>query len=322
MARAEVGDDVYGEDPTVARLERRAAELTGKGAALLVPSGTMANQIAIRALTRPGDVLLAGEGAHVLRYESGAAAGLFGVQIQSIGSGGLFDARDVQRALPVRDVHLAPVTALALENTHNGSGGRVWSCDLLDAVTRVAKERGLGVHLDGARLFNAACAAGEPVARLAAGVDTVAFCLSKGLGAPVGSLLCSDESRIEELRRTRKMLGGGMRQAGVLAAAGLYALDHHVEGLRDDHEDALVLAKGLQEQGLSLSLPETNLVYFRVPEGRSSKVPDAIEFARRARAKDLLIDPTDRHSLRAVTHLDVGRERVLDALDRIRGILD
>ncbi len=322
MASAEVGDDVYGEDPTVNRLEARAATLLGKDAALFVPSGTMANQIAIRALTRPGDVLLAAHDAHVLRYESGAAAALWGVQIQTIGSNGFFDERALRAAIPYRDVHLAPATVIAIENTHNVSGGRVWPCDQLDAVARAAHERGLRVHIDGARIFNAACAAGTDVARIARSADTVAFCLSKGLGAPVGSLVCCDADRIGELRRIRKMLGGGMRQAGILAAAGLHALDHHVERLQEDHDNARTLAEGLAACGLELpQLPETNLVLFDVPAGRFANVPDAATFARVAREHDLLIDPIDRRRLRAVTHLDATAERIADALDRVRGFM-
>ena len=322
MASAEVGDDVYGEDPSVRRLESRAAELMGKQAALFVPSGTMANQIAIRSLTRPGDVLLAGEHAHVLRYESGGAAALWGVQIQTIASGGLFDDQELRAAIPMKDPHLAPATAVALENTHNVSGGTAWPPEQLEAVAAAAHDRGLRVHLDGARIFNAAHASKVDPARIAAAADTVSFCLSKGLGAPVGSLVCSDSELLPDLHRTRKMLGGGMRQAGIIAAAGLYALDNNVDRLQDDHEHARLLAEGLASCGLELPrMPETNLVMFGVPEGRFSRVPDAPSFCRAAREHDLLIDPMDRHRLRAVTHLDVSADAIRDALERIRGLL-
>jgi threonine aldolase len=322
MADAEVGDDVYGEDVTVNRLEERAAAMLGKQAALFVPSGTMANQIAIRSLTRPGDVLAAGQGAHVLRYESGAAAALWGVQIQTLGRDGLFEERDLEAAIPPDDVHLAPLTAISIENTHNVSGGRVWPVEQLESVSQAARDRGIGVHLDGARLFNASRASGVDVERIAATADTVAFCLSKGLGAPVGSMVCCDGDRMPELRRVRKMLGGGMRQAGILAAAGLYALEHHVERLQEDHDNALALARGLAAAGLDLPRePETNLVYFGVPEGRFARVPDAPTFARAARSRDLLIDPVDRRQLRAVTHLDAPAQRVEEALARVRDLL-
>jgi threonine aldolase len=322
MAEADVGDDVYGEDPTVNRLEETAAALLGKQAALFVPSGTMANQIAIGALTRPGDVLLAGENAHILRYESGGAAGLWGVQIKTIGRGGFFDEGELGAAIPVDDIHLAPATLVAIENTNNVSGGRVWPMEQLESVAAAAHDRGLRVHLDGARIFNAACSAKTAVATIARVADTVAFCLSKGLGAPVGSLVCCDRDQQKELRRLRKMLGGGMRQAGVLAAAGLYALDHHVDRLQQDHDNARTLAAGLADCGLEVAeQPESNLVIFDVPEGRFAAVPDAPTFAHIAREADLLISPMDRRRLRAVTHLDAPLERIEEALERIRGFL-
>jgi threonine aldolase len=294
----------------------------GKQSALFVPSGTMANQIAIRSLTRPGDVLLAGESAHVLRYESGGASALWGVQIQTVGRGGLFDDRELHAAIPMKDAHLAPATAVALENTHNVSGGRAWPVEQLEAVAAAAHERGLRVHLDGARIFNAAHASRVDPARIAAVADTVSFCLSKGLGAPIGSLVCCDEALLPDLHRTRKMLGGGMRQAGIVAAAGLFALDHHVERLAEDHENARLLAEGLASCGLELPhMPETNLVVFGVPEGRFARIPDAPALSRAAREHDLLIDPLDRRRLRAVTHLDVSAEAIREALERIRALL-
>jgi threonine aldolase len=292
MASAEVGDDVYGEDPTVAKLEKMAAERIGKETAVFVPSGTMANQIAVRCATTPGDQLLVGENAHLLRYESGAAAALWGVQITTLGSGGFFDADEVKRALPHPDVHNAPVSALSVENTHNISGGRVWPRGQLDSVAATARERVHHVHLDGARIFNAACAAGADAATLAAPADTVSFCLSKGLGAPVGSLVCGPERLRAPMLRARKMLGGGMRQAGILAAAGVHALECHVDRLADDHTNATRLARGLDELGLpSIAAPETNIVVFRIPPGRSRAAADAACFSERARAASVLINP-------------------------------
>jgi threonine aldolase len=314
MATAEVGDDVYGEDPTVRSLEARAAELTGKQAALFVPSGTMANQIALRVLCGPGEVVLAGEGAHVLAYEAGAAAALWGLQIETIGRGGLFTVAELLAALPPDDVHCAPATLVCLENTHNGAGGRAWPLEAAEEVVAAARSRGLRAHLDGARLFNAAHASGVPAARLAAPFDTVAFCLSKGLGAPVGSLLCGDADRIERGRRIRKMLGGGMRQVGVLAAAGLYALEHNVERLALDHAHAKRLAQGLEKLGIAVEpAPETNIVMFRVP--------DAGKFVHAAQARGVLVAPYDAQRLRAVTHLDVSGEDVEEALERIAEVV-
>jgi threonine aldolase len=282
----------------------------------------MANQIAVRVHTRPGDVLLAGRWNHILQFESGATSALWGVQIQTLGRSGLFDARDLQAAIPGRDIHLAPASLVAIENTQNVSGGRVWPQDQIDEVTAEAREHGLAVHIDGARLFNAASASGTDPARIVRDADTVSFCLSKGLGAPVGSLLCCSNDQLEEVRRTRKLLGGGMRQAGILAAAGLYALDHHVERLHEDHRNARELAQGLGECGFELpALPESNIVVFDVPEGLFPLVADARAFSALAREHDLLIDVLDRRRLRAVTHLDAPSDRIVDALERVRAML-
>lgn len=310
MARAEVGDDVYGEDPTVNRLEAAAAARAGKEAALLVPSGTMANQVAIRLHTRHGDVVLAGTGAHVLRYEAGAASALAGVQIQQIGTDGLFDADEVRAHLTFPDVHIAPARLLTLENTHNASGGRVFPFDALEAAAAAAREAGLRVHLDGARLFNAVVASGIPADRWSAPFDTVAFCFSKGLGAPVGSVLCGPAEAIERARRLRKQLGGGMRQAGVLAAAALYALEHNVERLAEDHANARRLGQGLEKLGIPVQpAPETNMVMFRVE--------DTLGFLQAIGRRKLRINPMAPGRFRAVTHLGVDAADIDDALGRI-----
>jgi threonine aldolase len=312
MARAEVGDDVYGEDPTVARLEARAAALLGKEAALFFPSGTMANQASLQALTRPGDVVLAAAGCHVLAYESGAASALAGLQIRELGGGGRFGADDVRACLPPPDPHFAPVSVVAVENTHNGAGGRVFPFDSLGALAELARERGLRLHLDGARLWNAAIASGIEPARWAAVFDTVAVCLSKGLGAPAGSLVACAAALRPRLLRARKMLGGGMRQAGILAAGGLHALEHHVERLRDDHANAARLAEGLADLGLRVEAPpETNIVMFHADE--------ALAFWRAAWESGVRFNPPSGTRLRAVTHLDVGPGDVEEALARLAG---
>ncbi|HVN84841.1 MAG TPA: low-specificity L-threonine aldolase [Candidatus Binatia bacterium] len=310
MAAAEVGDDVYGEDPTVNRLQAMAAARLGKEAAILVPSGTMANQCAIRALTHHGDVLLAGEGAHILKYESGGAAAISGVQIKTVGAGGLFGAGDVRAALHPGDHHYAPVTAVGLENTHNTAGGRVFSFDRVQAIAATAREHALKMHLDGARLFNAAIASGISAAQWAAPFDTVSFCLSKGLGAPVGSLVCGSAALIDRVHRIRKMLGGGMRQAGILAAAGIYALEHHVERLAEDHANARRLADGLARLGFTVGPPpETNIVLFRVG--------DALALWRALHERHVLMNPMSADVFRAVTHLDVSVGDIDEALSRI-----
>jgi threonine aldolase len=310
MAAAEVGDDVYGEDPTVNRLQTVAAERLGMEAAIFVPSGTMANQTAIRALTRHGDVVLVGHGCHLLKYEAGGAAALSGVQLKEIGADGLLSADDVRAALPPADHHYAPVTTVALENTHNSAGGRVWPFDQLRAVVERARERELKVHLDGARLWNAVVASGIDAKRWVDGFDSVSFCLSKGLGAPVGSLVCGSHALIDRVHRFRKMLGGGMRQAGILAAAGLHALEHHVERLADDHANARRLADGLVRLGLEVTpRPETNIVMFRGAEVGTLWG----ELLQRG----VLINPMDQRTFRAVTHLDVTAEDIDDVLGRI-----
>ncbi len=314
IARAEVGDDVYGEDPSVNRLQRRAAELLGTEAALFVPSGTMANQAAIRALTQHGDLVLAGEGAHVLRYESGAPAALSGVQIRTLGRGGLFDGDDVRAAATPSEHHFAPTSLVTLENSHNSSGGRVFPLERMKGVVETARDLGLRLHLDGARLFNAVVATGVPAARWAAPFDTVSFCLSKGLGAPIGSLVCGSAEIIDRVHRFRKMLGGGMRQAGMMAAAGLYALKHHAERLVIDHANARRLASGLAKLGLTVDPPpETNMVMFRIDDTQG--------FLRAIHARSLRINPVTEGRFRAVTHLDVSETDIDDALGRIEEAL-
>jgi len=317
MAAAEVGDDVYGEDPTVNRLETAAAARVGKQAAVFVPSGTMANQIGVRLHTHHGETVLASEGAHVLRFEGGAAAALSGVQIATIGRDGLYDAADVRAAfVPDANVHLSPTALLTAENTHNSSGGRVFPFEQLAAAAEAARELGLRTHLDGARLLNAEVASGIPAARWAACFDTVAFCFSKGLGAPVGSVLCGTHEAAGRARRLRKMLGGGMRQAGVLAAAALFALENHVERLAVDHANARRLAEGMAKLGLPVEgAPETNMVMFRLPDSA------ALAFLRVTQQRRLMINPISPGLFRAVTHLDVSGRDVEEALGRLEEAL-
>jgi threonine aldolase len=315
IAQAEVGDDVYGEDPTVNRLQERAAELLGKQAALLVPSGTMANQASIHPFVRPGDVLLVGEGAHMLVYESGAPAALSGVQVQTLGRGGLFDGAELRAAVAPDEQHFAPTRAVALENTHNRSGGRVFPMEQIKGVAEAAREHGLHLHLDGARLFNAIVATGTPAASWAEPFDTVSVCLSKGLGAPVGSLVCGSAEVIRRVHRVRKMFGGGMRQAGILAAAGLYALEHHVDRLADDHANARRLAQGLARLGFRVDPPpETNMVMF--------EVADTMGFLRATRERELWINPAAEGRFRAVTHLDVSTADIDQALERLEELVE
>jgi threonine aldolase len=274
----------------------------------------MGNQAALHALSRPGDVLLAGEDAHILLYESGAASALWGVQVKTLGSGGCFDGADVRAAVAPDEVHFAPTRVVSIENTHNRSGGRVFPLEQLKDVAQVAKEHGLALHLDGARLWNAVVATGTPAAVWAEPFDTVTFCLSKGLGAPVGSLVCGSREVIRRVHRARKMLGGGLRQAGILAAAGLHALEHHIERLADDHLHARRLAAGLEKLGLPIDAPpETNMVLFRVE--------DTMSFLRETRARRVLVNPSAPGVFRAVTHLDVSEADVDEVLARIEEVV-
>ena len=307
MFGAEVGDDVFQADPTVNALEDRAAEISGMEAALFTPSGTMANQIAIRCWTQPGDEVLMEAGAHPYNYEAGAAAAISGVQIRTIaGEKGIMDPEDVFACVRGDDPHYAPATLVCVENTSNRGGGTPYSQPTLDTITEGAHERGLRVHLDGARVFNAAIATGSSLGQIAGGFDSVAFCLSKGLGAPVGSLLCGPSDFIHKARRMRKMLGGGMRQSGYLAAAGLYALEHHIDRLKKDHQRARRLAEGLRDIGLRAPAPATNMVYFDI-----ANAPQAVK-AVEERGIQLLAVGTN--AIRAVTHLDVDDEGIESAI--------
>jgi threonine aldolase len=314
MADAEVGDDAYGEDPTVRRLESLAAALLGKHAALYVPSGTMANQLALRLLGRPGTEVLCGARAHVYRYEHAAAAGNARVQLRPLADGdGVLALADIERAVASQQHHLPELSALALENTHMPASGRPWPIDQLDAVTAVARTHSLAVHCDGARIWNAAIATGVGPDVLARGTDTVMFCLSKGLSAPVGSILCGTREAIEEARADRSRLGGGMRQAGVIAAAGVVALETMVERLADDHDRARRLAGVLADRfpGSVDSPVETNIVC-----ACASALPDDMLAALAARG--ILAGTIDTDTVRFVTHKDVDDAdltRVIAAFD-------
>ncbi len=316
MAAADVGDDVFREDPTARALEERVAALLAKEAALFVPSGTMANQLALLVLTSRGDEVLVGEGAHCLWYETGGASILAQVQLTTVGRGGFFTPDELSAGIrPPADWN-ARVTAACFENTHNRAGGRVWPRDL--RVASVARARGLGlrVHLDGARLCNASIATGEPLSSLAEGFDTVSLCLSKGLGAPAGSILAGPRGAIEDARRWRKRLGGGMRQVGVLAAAAHYALDHHVGRLSEDHQNARQIATALIDAGGRVDLPETNIVMWDLPEGRRAE-----DLCARARERGVLASPFGPSRVRLVTHLDVSAADAERAAERLVSLL-
>jgi threonine aldolase len=320
MAEAEVGDDVMNEDPTVLKLQERTAELLGKDAALFVPSGTMANQIAIGVHAKPGDELICEPTAHVYLWEGGGIARLWGVTARTIEpSLGLLTLDDLRGKVRPDDSHYAHTRVVSLENTHNRGGGKVHSITAIAEISGWAKAHGLAMHLDGARLMNAVVASGIPAAEWCHYFDTVSICFSKGLGAPVGSALVGSSEAILEAHRLRKVLGGGMRQAGIIAAGALYALDHHVERLADDHQNARALAMAVEETpGLSLEsgAVETNLVWINVDPALGT----AKDVAARLKAAGVLVSALGAQVLRACTHLDVSKEQVARAIEEIRRV--
>ena len=325
IAEADVGDDVLGDDPTVRELEHQVAGILGKEDAVFVPSGTMANQIALRSQTQPGDIVLAGHKTHVGSYEAGAPAALSGVSIQYLdGDRGMFDEAAVRAAVP-GDLHqsipsavIQPVTLLAAENTHNGAGGVVWPVARLNAVAAAARELGLATHLDGARLWNASAASGVTPGEFAAGFDTVGVCFSKGLGAPMGSALAGTARLIERARRFKHMFGGGFRQAGLVAAAALHALEHHRDRLPEDHANAARFAAGLTEiEGIDLDIEsvQTNIVYFTLSAMHPHRFCDELA------ARGVAMLPMSATTVRAVTHLDVSTADVDAALRAVEEVL-
>lgn len=317
MAAAEVGDDVYGEDPTLNRLEELAAAKVGKEAALFVPTGTMGNQIGVMTHTQRGDEVVLEAEAHIFYYEVAGLAVLAGVQARTVhGNGGVMDPTDVDAAIRGENIHYPHTSLVCLENTHNRAGGAVLPQANIDAICAVAHARGAAVHMDGARLFNAAVASGVDAARIVRDVDTVQFCLSKGLAAPVGSILAGSRDYIVRARKNRKLLGGGMRQAGVLGAAGILALTTMVDRLADDHANAKFLAEGITNiPGLHIdpALVETNILQVEV------RLPgvSAAEFAARLTKAGVKCNATGPAKFRLVTHKDVSRNDIVAALEII-----
>ena len=309
IAAAEVGEDQYGEDPTVNRLQEQVAALLGTEAALWLPSGTMANQVALRLLTRPGDDVVVSRESHAVWHETGAAAANAGVQFTEVGAGGVFSAEDFLAALKPRGHLLYPPTTLVeIENTHNRAGGVVFPQGDAERICAAAREHGVASYLDGARLWNAAIASGRTVAELAAPFDLVSVALSKGLGAPGGSLLAGSRELVGAAVRSRRMLGGAMRQVGIFAAAGLYALDHNVDRLAEDHANARLMADTLAGSPaieLDPAAVQTNIVVF----GLAPEAPDAATVVARARELGVLVFAFGPRTIRAVTHLDVARDQ-------------
>jgi threonine aldolase len=310
MARAEVGDDVYGEDPTVNRLQEVGAALVGKAAALFVPSGTMANQLALRAQAPPGQEVIVESKCHMIRYEQGAGSALAGVQFHWIvGERGIMAPEQIETAIRPKDPHTIQTAMICIENTHNSGGGSIYPLATVERIGAIARQRGLPLHMDGARLFNAVVATGASATEYAKHCATVSFCLSKGLGAPAGSLLATnDHDMIDRLRRFRRMYGGGMRQAGILAAAGLYALEHNIARLKDDHDHAKRLATllaSIQTVTIDVKTVETNMLFFDVASSR----PPA-EVVAALKAEGVLINAVGGRTYRAVTHLDISADDI------------
>ncbi len=322
MAAAPVGDDQYGEDPSTNRLQARMAALLGKAAALWLPTGTMANQVALRTLTRPGDEVLACRESHAAWHEAGGAAANAGVQIHEIGQGGVFSAEDLRVATKPRNFAIFPTTTLVeIENTHNRAGGVVVPQDQVLEVCAAARELGLATFLDGARLWNASAASGLALDRLAAPFDLVAVAFSKGLGAPGGSLLAGSQDLIGAAGRHCRRLGGAMRQNGIFSAAALHALDHHLDRLPEDHAHARVLAERLLAGApvqLDLRTVQTNIVVFHLPPALPM---DAPTLSALARERGVLVNAFGPRTLRAVTHLDVDRAQCLRAADVLVALL-
>ncbi len=321
MAEAEVGDDVFGEDPTVNALQERVAKLLGKEDAIFVPTGTMANQLAIKSHTQPGDEVITEATSHLYNFEGGAGGAISGVQFYCVkGTRGILDPSQIEEAVRPIDHHFAVTRLICLENTHNRGGGSIYPVDKMADIYRVAKARGFLVHLDGARLWNASVAAGIPPRQYAQWADSVSVCLSKGLGTPLGSLVTGSKVFIDRVHRFRKMFGGGMRQVGIIAAAGIYALDHHMERLKEDHENAKHLARGLKElKGVSIDPEEvqTNIIILKIAEAETT-APRVVEAMRK---HGVLIHLIGKAQIRLVTHLDVTREDIHKALTAFEQVL-
>ncbi len=318
MAQAELGDDVFGEDPTVNRLQARVAEILGKEAALYVPSGTMSNLIGVRLNCKPGDEMICEAQCHILYYEQGGYAQLSGVAARYVeGDFGVLQPEQLEGLVRPDDIHMVRTRAVCLENTHNRGGGRIQPYETVKRICRWAHDSGLTTHLDGARLFNAVVATGIEAPRWTKHFDTVSVCFSKGLGAPIGSAITGPRDLIDEAVRHRKVLGGGMREAGVIAAAALYALENNIDRLADDHACAQTLADGIRELELLELHPDqvdTNLLFFRVDPSLGT----ADEFCQRLKERGLLMLPIAVDRVRAVTHLGVNLDDARRAIEIIK----
>ena len=322
MLAAEVGDDVYGEDPTVNRLQEKVAGMLGKESALFVPSGVMANQLALKTLTQPGEEVIVESDSHIFNFETAGAAFLSNVQLYTVkGNRGVLRAEQLEQAIRPKIYYNAKTSLVCLENTHNKAGGTIYPLEEIQKIHDVVRKRQLLLHLDGARLWNASVATGIPPKEYARYFDTVSVCFSKGLGAPVGSALLGSRENIERARKYRKIFGGGMRQVGILAAGALFALEHNIERLKDDHEKAKWLATELSHiTGVHLDLDsvQTNIIIFTINGGAER----AEQFISQLKTNGILISDMGNATLRAVTHLDVSMEQIKKAVALIKTLLD
>jgi threonine aldolase len=321
MMDSEVGDDVYGEDPTINRLQDRVAEILGKEAALFVPSGVMANQLALKVHTQPGDEVIVERDSHIFNYETAGSAFLSNVQLNTLqGNRGVLRAKQIEQAIR-SSVYYNPKTSLiCLENTHNKAGGTIYPLEEIQSIHKLAREKNVALHLDGARLWNASVETKITPKEYASYFDTVSVCFSKGLGAPVGSAITGTKAKIESARKYRKIFGGGMRQAGILAAGALFALDHNIERLKEDHNNAKLLAHNLKIiNGIIIDLEsvQTNIVVVDI----SKRTESAIEIITKLKERGVLISEMSYNILRAVTHMDVSKEQVEKASVVIKSVL-
>jgi len=318
MAAAEVGDDVFGEDPTVNELQQKCAELTGKEAALFTPSGVMANQLAIKSQTNPSDEIILESDSHILNYETAGPSFISGVQALPIkGQNGILDASEIEKHIRPHTYYFPKTSLICLENTHNRAGGTIYPLTAIKKIFELSRSAGIKVHLDGARIFNACVETGVKVNEYASYSDSISFCFSKGLGAPVGSILCSDSATIAKARKYRKILGGGMRQAGILAAAALYAISRNIQRLKEDHKKARLFAQKISELPgiqIDLSTVQTNIVIFKVNQPLT-------EFKEKLKRNHVLVTDGSIGTLRAVFHLDVSLEQTEEAVNVFRNLL-
>jgi threonine aldolase len=319
MANAEVGDDVFGDDPTVNKLQQKCAEITGKEAALFVPSGCMANQLAIKAQTQPSDEIIVEADSHIIKYENASPSFISGVQVMPVkGDNGVLDRDEVKRNIRLPWYHFPRTALICLENTHNRACGAVYPYQEMLKISELAKENSIKIHLDGARIFNASVETGISLMEYSSLFDSISFCFSKGLGAPVGSVLCSDGMTIGYAHRIRKVLGGGMRQAGIIAAGALYALEHNIVRLKEDHKNARLFAGKISEIDsveIDSRTVQTNIVVFKVKK-------DADYIRERLGEKGVLVTNEGKERMRAVFHLDISESDTYNALEIFKQILN